>query len=186
MMNFHPEFVDIAELMVGYLEKVGLEATVTVSERNLWETRVGSQAQHDVTIHKFGGGRGMAVIQDPRYYFPCKGRSLYARAWASWYVDPDNMDQAVPPEEPPDATKKQMEMYRELEQTGDVNRQEELMRAILQTTKEQFYHIGICTEPEAFGVVRNTLKNTPEVCVRSWEYPTPGPENPCQWFYEEA
>ena len=77
-----------------------------------------------------------------------------------------------------------MEMYRELEKTGDVVRQEELMRAILAITKEQFYHIGICTEPEAFGVVRNNMRNTPEVTVRSWAYPTPGPENPGQFFYE--
>jgi peptide/nickel transport system substrate-binding protein len=187
MMNYHPELVDVAQLVAGHLQAVGLDATVSVIERNLWEERVGSAAQHDVTIHKFGGGRGMAVIQDPRYYFPFQARSLYARAWVSWYQDPTGTSgAAVPPEEPPEETKKQMELYRELEQTGDVDRQEELMREILQITKEIFYHIGTCTEPESFGVCKNNMRNTPDELIRSWAYPTPGPENPGQFFYEQA
>jgi peptide/nickel transport system substrate-binding protein len=79
-----------------------------------------------------------------------------------------------------------MELYRELEQTGDVDRQEELMREILQITKEIFYHIGTCTEPESFGVCKNNMRNTPDELIRSWAYPTPGPENPGQFFYEQA
>lgn len=186
MMNYHPELVDVAQLAAGHLQAVGLDATVSVIERNLWETRVGSSAEHDVTIHKFGGGRGMAVIQDPRYYFPYQARSLYARAWVSWFQDPTGTGAVIPPEEPPEMVKKQMELYRKLEKTGDVVQQEEMMREILQISKDFFYHIGTCTEPESFGVVKNNMRNTPDELIRSWAYPTPGPENPGQFFYEQA
>jgi peptide/nickel transport system substrate-binding protein len=184
MMDFHPELVDVAELVVGYLQDVDLDVAMNVSERNLWETRVGANAEHDVTIHQFGGGRGMAVIEDPRYFFPYQNRSLYARAWVSWYQDPTGETTTVPPEEPPEKVKKSMELYRELEKSADVDRQDELMREILAIAKEMFYHIGVCTQPMAYGVVRNTMRNTPERCIQSWQYPTPGPENPGTWFYE--
>ena len=74
-------FVDIAELLRGYWKDVGIEVQVRTMDRSLWEVRVRTNAEHDATIHKFGGGTGSVVYLDPRYYFPFDNNAFYARAW---------------------------------------------------------------------------------------------------------
>jgi peptide/nickel transport system substrate-binding protein len=185
VMNFHIDIPDATQLIAKHWNKVGVKTEVRVSERNLWEEQVRQQVDFDVTMHKFGGGYGMAIVLDPRYYFPFNGNSMYAPAWQLWWNNPSGTGSKYKPEEPPEYVKKQQAMYDEIRKTGDSAKQMQLMKDILAIAQEQFYVIGISTDPPGYGVVKNNMKNVPASMPWSWIYPHPAPDNPCQFFFEK-
>jgi peptide/nickel transport system substrate-binding protein len=79
-----------------------------------------------------------------------------------------------------------MELYDQLKTTADQDRQLELMREILEIATEQFYVIGISTEAEGYGVVRNNFRNVRDLMPNSFIYPHPAPTNPEQYFFSDA
>jgi peptide/nickel transport system substrate-binding protein len=56
------------------------------------------------------------------------------------------------------------------------------MLQILDIAADQFYFMGISTEAAGYGVVRNNFHNVPATMPESWQYPTPAPTNPEQYF----
>ena len=178
------EFVEQVQLIQQYLRAVGIDAQVRTMDRTLWELRVRTNVEFDATIHRFGGGVGQSVLIDPRYFFPYSSNSVYAPAWASWYNNPTGAGATVRPEEPPARVKESMDIYNQIKVTGDQARQVELMLKILDIAADEFYTIGILWDANSFGIVRNNFKNVPMVMPFSWEYPHPGPENPCQFFID--
>lgn len=176
-------YVDALELIKPMWEEVGIEMIIKTMERSLWEERVrSSNLDFDASAHRFGGGSGDAVILDPRYYLPMNnGSSIYAKAWAFWYngVNPDIA------EEPPADVKRAMNLYDQIKATSDDAEQLALMTEILDIAADQFYAIGTVLEPNAFGVVTNRMRNTPDLLPNSWIYPSPGPYNPEQFWVQE-
>ena len=65
-------------------------------------------------------------------------------------------------EEPPAAVKKQMELYRQVIATGDMEKQGKLMTQLLDISADQFYTIGICYEPKQYGIATNRMQNVPD------------------------
>lgn len=49
---------------------------------------------------------------------------------------------------------------------------------------DQFYVIGINLQGNGYGIVKTNFKNVPQSMISSWEYPTPGPTNPSQYYIE--
>ena len=179
------EFVDMAPLLQEYWREVGIDVQVRTMDRSLWEVRVRDNGEFDATMHRFGGGVGQVILLDPRYYFPLDGNSVYAQAWQIWYNNPTGAGATVKPEEPPTAVKEQMALYDQLKNTADTDEQMRLMQQILDMAVDQFYVIGITTEPESYGVVKNNLMNVPETMPSSYVYPHPGPTNPEQYYYSQ-
>ncbi|MDR1902860.1 MAG: ABC transporter substrate-binding protein [Treponema sp.] len=180
------EFVEMVQLLQNYLRAVGVDAQVRTMDRSLWEIRVRRNWEFDATIHRFGGGVGQAVLIDPRYYFPLNGNSVYAPAWQVWYNNPTGVGSTMKPEEPPSEVKRSMDIYNEIKRTGDTEEQIKLMQQILEIAADQFYTIGILWDANGYGIVKNNFKNVPPVMPFSWEYPHPGPENPCQFYIDPA
>ncbi len=178
--------IDGMNLVKGYWEKVGIDIQVKVEDRSLLVSRARAN-EHDAVV--WGSGGGLAVIAPPEpssaYYFPIQNSSYYAMAWYIWFTNPSGAGARTAPEEPPAATKRQMELYRQIEGTVDERKQAELMKQILQITQEQFYAIGISSEPNGYGIVKNTLKNVPaKMFSTGGFYPNPAPTNPSQYFFE--
>jgi peptide/nickel transport system substrate-binding protein len=180
------EFVEMVQLLIGYLREVGIDAQVRTMDRSLWEIRVRQNWEFDATIHRFGGGVGQAVLIDPRYYFPFSGNSVYAPAWQVWYNNPTGIGARMKPEEPTEEIKRSMALYNQIKQTGDTQEQIRLMQQILEIATDQFYTIGILWDANGYGIVKNNFKNVPPVMPFSFEYPHPGPENPCQFYIDPA
>lgn len=180
------EFVDMVQLIQGYLKAVGLDAQIRTMDRSLWEVRVRVNAEFDVTIHRFGGGIGQAALLDPRYYLPFSANSFYAPAWQTWYNNPTGTGATYKPEEPPEQIKAAMKLYDRIKTTGDLKQQTQLMKEILNTAADQFYVIGVTWGAEGYGVVRNNFRNVPPLMPWSWDYPHPAPENPCQFYIDPA
>ena len=175
-------FVDELAQVIPDWEAVGIQASVKPEDRSLWETRVRDGTDFDATAHRFGGGSGQAVVLDPRYWFPASNNSMYAKRWAAWFNNPEG----ELAEEPPAATKKQMELYNQLKSTADPAEQAGLMKQILEIAADEFYTIGSSLEINNFGIVKNGLENVPLKLIDSFIYPVPAPVNPETWFWDKT
>jgi len=88
-------------------------------------------------------------------------------------------------EEPWPETKRQMELYREMQRTADYEEQVDKMEEILEIAKDQFYMIGLVLRPNNFGIAKNNFRNVPDEIFHSWMYPNPGPTNPEQYYFSD-
>jgi peptide/nickel transport system substrate-binding protein len=70
--------------------------------------------------------------------------------------------------------------------TREEQKQNVLMKEILQITADRFPAIGINLPANGYGIVRNDFHNVPARMYSSqgWSYPEPGPSNPCQYFVD--
>ena len=174
-------FSDRAEMVVNQWQACGVNAQLQVIDRSLLYTRKDSN-EHDV--HVWGAGASASIFLDPRHLFPANGESTFAQAWVTWYTNPTGEGALTPPEEPPADVQRQMELYDQIKATGDLALQEELMKEIIEIAKDRFYVIGISSSPPGYGVVKNNFRNVPMSMPGSWQYPTPAPTNPEQYWLE--
>lgn len=173
------ELNDIAQLIVGYWEDIGVELDQRNVERSfVYETFQSNN--HDMHMWWGDGGLGDAIL-DPRYYFPMNNEGAYAYKWAQWYLNPNGAGA----EEPAPAAKKQMELYRELKASADQDRQHELFTEILDIAQDNFWLMGIALPAEGYAVANNKLGNVPTLQPYAWIYPQPGPMGTSQLFYKK-
>ena len=78
-----------------------------------------------------------------------------------------------------------MELYDQIKATGDYETQLELMRELVEIAKDQFYVIGLSSSPPGYGIAKNDFRNVPESMPGSWNYPTPAPTHPEQYWIEQ-
>jgi peptide/nickel transport system substrate-binding protein len=177
------EWPDVVKLVVGYWEKVGIAAQLKNEERSLLYTRKAAN-DHDAVVWGGDGGSRDSILE-LRWYFPYSNESNFAEAWQAWYNDPSGKGSPVPPEEPPAPVKQQMQLYQQLNATGDEAKQIDLMKQILQIAADQFYCIGISLPANGYGIVKNNFHNVPKSLPNAGlPYPNPAPTNPCQYFIE--
>jgi peptide/nickel transport system substrate-binding protein len=172
---------DMAEMAVQQWRDFGIAAELRVMDRSLLYARKDAN-EHDV--HVWGSGACSEVFLDPRHFFPFSQESTFAQAWVTWYNNPSGAGADTPPEEPPAIVKQQMELYDQIKATADRDEQIALMKEIIAIAKDQFYVIGISSEPPGYGVVKNNFFNVPASMPNSWQYPTPAPTSPEQYFFE--
>ncbi len=55
-----------------------------------------------------------------------------------------------------------MELYDQLKAEPDAAKQNELFKQIVQIAKEQLYTIGVSTQPDLYGIVKNNFHNVPQ------------------------
>lgn len=174
------EHSSVLELVTQYWQDVGVDAQFKVEDRSLFTTRMDGN-EHDGVVWRGHGGWGDA-LQQPSYYFPFNSWSAYAPAWTAWFGSLATTE----PEEPPAATQRQMELYRELQITASPERQNELFREILDISADEFYLIGISLEAPGYGIVRNNFHNVPErMPGAGWAYIDPAASEPSQFFLEQ-
>jgi peptide/nickel transport system substrate-binding protein len=172
--------IDALNLIQGYWRKVGVDMQVKAEDRSLFITRKNA---NEADALAWGGDGGLRdALLAPLYYLPFDTDSLFAAAWATWFRP--RADAKTAPEEPTSAAaKQQMDLYRQLEATGDPAKQTELLRQILAIAAEQFWVMGISLPANGYGIAKNTLKNVPKSMPSAWLYPDPGPTNTMQYFF---
>lgn len=175
----NPSWTDSLELIQGYWRNVGIDMQIRAGDRSLFYTR---KDANDVDATVWGGDGGLEVVLEPRWYFPFSAESNYAQAWQVYYNNPSGLGALTAPEEPPAATKRQMELYDQLKATGDATEQERLMKEILQIAADEFYTIGISLPAAGYGIVKNNFFNVPDSFPNAWLYPHPAPTMPEQFF----
>ena len=174
-----PEMPDAANLVVNYWREVGVDASVRTVDRALFDQHINA---NDDDAHVWPGGSGAQdALINPYCYMPRAGLS-FGKAWYYWWQQPANAGAEAM--EPPEPIRQQFDLYDELTQTADPDEQVQLMSEILQIAQEQFWVMGIGTPALVYGVRQNNLKNVPDSMPEAAEYPTPGPTNPSQYFFE--
>lgn len=179
-----PIFGDALELISAQWEKVGIRMVPTPLDRTLIQTRQDAGELEGVAWER-GGGAGQEVVLDPRWWFPSNNDSYYwAPAWTAWFLDVNPETAQVQPEEPPEAARRQMELYGELQASPDPDEQVRLMNEILDIAAEEFWTMGVAWQANGYGVKKTNFLNVPASMPASWIYPTPAPTNPEQYFIQ--
>ena len=174
-MNDH---LDAFEMIKADWAAVGVEVNVTpLAETLYWERVEANQAELSTWT---GGGFEIRATQGSNHYFvPSnpRGSSRYGHDWALWYRGQSD-------KEPPEIVQHQLALFDEMRTTYDADEAIELAREILEIAKDQFFYIGICTQADGYGVVKNNFgTNIPEQMPGDVGYQPPGPTNPEQYFF---
>lgn len=172
------EMVDMMQLILPMLKVVGIDGQLKLIDRSLWEVRIRQNMDYDATTNRFGGGGGLAAVLDPRYFVPYNDNAFYAPGWQIWYGDKSAENAIEPPQQVQDALK----LYDVMKSTVDDAERTAAFTQILQIAADQFYSIGIKVPNDAYGIVKNNMRNVPASVPNSFGYPSPAPTNPEQYF----
>ena len=173
--------IDILELIEQYWEVVGIGLEIRALERGLVD-QIRSASQHEMYVSSGAPTQSIWALMNPLVFLPFSSETHWAPAWGAW-AEFTLVDEETPVEEPDEPAKRQIELYREVLASGP-ERQQELLREILQIAADEFRAIGTTTEPTNFHYVSNDLQNLPDEVYQGWSYPTPGPLMPEQWFFD--
>jgi len=173
------EHIDMLELLKGYWEEVGVEMIPNVIDRSLGQQRLEAN-EHDANVWQAPGGIGFGTLLDPRNFLPMHGHSRYGILWYYYWQNPEQETA----EEPPAAVLEQFDLYREVLATADADKQVELMQEIMEIAADQFYMIGISKPALSYAVANKDMRNIMDNMPGAWQYPTPGPSDPFQWYYD--
>ncbi len=169
------------ELVQGHWRKVGIEMQVKNEDRALLYTRKNAN-EHDAVVWAGDGGLKDGLVE-MRYYFPFSFESNFAQAWTAWYNPGGNP--RTQPEEPPEATKRQMALYDQIRVTPDEAKQVELVKQILDIAADQFYNMGLALPPNSYGIVKNNMRNVPATMFfTGGPWLNPAATNPQQYFFQ--
>lgn len=182
LRDTHTQQIDMLELIEQYWEEVGIQLAIRPLEQSLVGAR-GSSSQYEMRVTPGSPTEGIWALMNPISFIPFSHETHWAPAWGAWasfaFVDPDAVV-----EEPGDAAKRQIELYRQvLRSSGDPDEQRELMAEILQIAADEFRVIGTTTAPTVFHWVSNELQNFPDEVIQGWSYPSPSPTKPEQWYF---
>ena len=173
------ERIDAMNLVAGYWREAGIDTSIKVEDNSLFYNQKDSN-NHDANV--WAGDGGLGSLLEPRWYFPYSAESNFAPAWYTWYAEPASPQ--TPAEEPPGRVQEQMNLYRQIEASGDRAIQDDLFNQLLQISQEEFYAIGISLPANGYGIVKNGFRNVPASMFNAWLYQTPAPTNPEQYFWE--
>jgi peptide/nickel transport system substrate-binding protein len=179
--EINPFFTDTSNLVMDYWKAVGVNAQLKPEDRSLLYTRKAAN-EHDCAVWGGDGGLNDAMLE-ARWYYPHSDESLYGIGWVVWADNAGGNPQAEAVE-PPDAVKKQIDLYAEIEQTPDPAKQTELFNELLAIAQEQYHAIGTSLPAMGYGIKKVNLKNVPASMPGAWLYPNPAPSHPETYFYE--
>ncbi|KIE22619.1 peptide ABC transporter substrate-binding protein [Vibrio sinaloensis] len=115
------------------------------------------------------GGKG--VIDDPRNYLPYSTESTWAFGYYLWSNNPEDPNGV----EPPAHIKKQLELWKKIENTSSEKEQIKYMQQVIDIAHENFYVIGTVEALSQGVIVNKNLRNVDHKMPQSWVFPTPGP-----------
>jgi peptide/nickel transport system substrate-binding protein len=172
---------DPLELVKRYWREVGIELQNRPEDRTLFEERRRANA-HDATTWGAEGGGKVEPILRTDWFFPSRFESVnYAPLWMQWYESNGTAGLR-----PPELVRRQMELYQQVKETVDPDERIALMKEVLRLSKQFFYHIGISLAPPGYGIVKNDFHNDTDEMPASYNWPSPGPSNPEQYFVERG
>ncbi|MBC05533.1 MAG: ABC transporter substrate-binding protein [Thalassospira sp.] len=169
---------EMLQAVMQYWRELGVDVTARNLPRDEF---VALREGNDHHASAWGGDGGLDAMVIPINYLPMSSESSwFATGWAHWYLNPDDPNAITPPGEVRD----QFALYDRLKATASAEKQNQLMRDILDISADQFYVMGIALPPNRKGVVARDFHNVPKVMPAAWSYATPAPTNPSQYFIQ--
>lgn len=175
----YADWLDTLGLVIEDWKAIGVDARMNVIERTLFVSRWVA-SDYDALV--WSGDGGIGSLFRPEFYVPISTQaSSFGMPYARYFADPKGEGAIEPPEE----IKQQFELYRELTQTSDAERQNELYRQILAINRDMFPVIGVTTAPDTYFVKQTNFHNVPANMPNAWPYPTPGPAAVEQFYIDQ-
>jgi peptide/nickel transport system substrate-binding protein len=172
--EFGEEWAGVADLLKRYWANVGVATSVDVQGTSLYIERW-SANNFQLNIWEGYGGADYDTILDPAWYLPQTAYGAPAPSWAEWYAT-----RGAKGVEPPDLVRQQYELYDQIKQSSDYDKQSMLMNRILDISADLFHSIGICLPARGYGIVKNNFHNVPDPMPAGWF--NPGSSHPEQFF----
>ena len=175
-------YVDVANMIVPQLKKVGIWVDLQVRERDLhFQMRQANELQAEVWNQDSAGtmfsGSTKFDIRLPLY-----GNLTYGPLWKTWY-DTGGKDGV----EPPDYWKQIVKLQDEAK-SADPTRQNEIAKEIFTLWVDNLADIGtvgLTAADQGVAVVNKNLHNVPENLTKDWALRTPGNGKPEAWFFSK-
>ena len=175
--EYEPRHTDTMGIVADQWAKAGIKVVLKEETVNFVNERLDANAHDLIGVYYCPGG--IDPIQEPRAYLPVHNHAAHARPWYNWYNS--GGEQGV---EPPESVQKQMDIFRQILITPDLDDQRELMAEILQIAADDFWVMGICRYPTSYVIMKKNLRNVQNPAWSSWQYPNPSPLNIFQFFLE--
>jgi peptide/nickel transport system substrate-binding protein len=174
----HTDLVNLA--VETWRTELGVDVIMNSGDRSIIVSRADSN-QSDCFVWIGDGGLQDAVLY-AHHYLPMGSGARWAEAWYVWYENPASP--LTEPQEPPERIKEQFALYDQLKEAADPAMRDDLFNQILAIAQEEFWGFGVSLFPPGYGIVSNLMKNVPNPMINAYYYPTPGPTNPEQYFFD--
>jgi peptide/nickel transport system substrate-binding protein len=176
-LSYGTNWVQIAELLIGYWDAVGVEVILnSVADDQFVEQR--EQNNIEATMYTGEGGAGLTAMLDPRYYVPGELFGMYGNGWFYWYVN----SQEATTVEPPDDIKAIRAMYEEVGRQPTQEAQIAAMAELLEVAADNFWVLGISRPGPGFQPYNVRLGNQPSEWIAGWIEGVQKIKYPEQWY----
>lgn len=174
-------FEPVAELVVDYLNDVGIKTNTRVLERSaFFPVFEANSEEFYATV--FYGSDGLTPYSDPRHLVARHPwTSPYGVGWAIWHHTGHDAAGAV---EPPQAMKDAYELFEEMQATVDEDAQLTISEQIIEIAKENVWVLGTVEPPEIPMTYSSSLRNLPETGVYRWNT-RQGVQRAFTWWLDE-
>ncbi len=176
-LAWQANWVQVAELLVGYWDAVGVEVLLDAVSDELFTNR---REQNELQASMFTGegGAGLTAMLDPRYYVPGELFGMYGNGWFYWYGNAQEAIQVEPPEDI-QAIRAQ---YEQVGQQPSQEAQVAAMAELLEIAADNFWVIGISRPGPTFQPFHQRLGNQPDGWVAGWIQGVQKITYPEQWY----
>ena len=167
---------DTLELIKKQWAEIGIDLGIKNEERSLFYDRAQNN-DYDLAIETAPGG--IDPTSDPRLWLST--HSLDSRQsipWQRWYASGGREGN-----EPSASMRERLVLWERWKQASSEQEADALFKQILQKAADSFEVLGTVRGPTLFGIRKTTLMNVPEQIPYSWNYPTPAPTLPQQYFF---
>jgi peptide/nickel transport system substrate-binding protein len=175
----NPQLIDALQLVKQHWAKIGVDLAINPMERSLFYERAQNNA-YDIGIMALPGG--LHPYTDPRAWLSVQPLdSRQSLPWVRWYQSGGKAG-----EKPTDSMIQRLQLWDQWKRAPNAQQADALLRQILQLAADAFEVIGLTRGTTVFGVCTDRLKNVPAKIPMGWEYPTPAPTLPQQYWIAQS
>ena len=178
-LETYGKWADMAELVGGYWDELGIKNEVQVIERSLYTERYRAG---DLEIAGWAWGRGLAPLIAPKFVFPSDNTFNPAPLWGRWYQT-GGAEGAEPPADHP--VRRAMEMYGEYTSEPDPAKRLQIGRELIRLSAEEIWSIGTVGVVPDPVVVSRRLGNVPENLLSEHLLSSPNNAGVIQFYFKE-
>lgn len=169
-----------SELVKEYWQTIGIDLNIKIiSSELMWQRYAANEVQ--MGLSRGSGYLDTSFPLDPSQFVPMATgvNGCWCTLWAHWYISGGKEG-----EEPPEEVKKNLERWERMRVTIDDEERIRLGKEILRSQAENLWVIGTVGMAPRPIIVRNNLRNVPEVTIYTWDLYASTIAYPEQFFFK--
>jgi len=178
-LETYGKWADMAELVGGYWDRIGIKNEVQVIDRSLYTDRYRAG---DLEIAGWAWGRGLSPLIAPKFVFPSDDTFNPAPLWGRWYQT-GGAEGLEPPADHP--VRRAMEMYGQYTSEADADRRAQIGKDLIRLSAEEIWSIGTVGVVPDPVVVSRKLGNVPEQLLSEHLLSSPNNAGVIQFYFKE-